>query len=261
MAICKPTETTLETGLMIPPLEETPLFGQHITLSNKVDCLNYCKQQLANGQNVHVVTLNPEMLTFAKANPNYAEILRQAQLKLPDGIGLVWALKRKGINTQRLPGIEFSQALLQLAAENHWPVALIGGSPEVSAALCPALKDQYPSLDIAYLQHGYYQDEAAVVVACKAVKPKLILLALGFPRQEEWIAQYKAQFTEGAIFVGVGGSFDVWSGTKKRAPKLFRAFQLEWFYRIASEPWRLKRVMATLPQFFLKAVVLNHNEL
>ena len=252
---------TSEKQRALPQLKTQPLFGQEITLSGLDDCIAFCKESLGHNQSVHVVTLNPEMLTFAKQNPAYAEILKQAQIRLPDGIGLVWALKRKGIHTQRIPGIEFSERLLNLAQTENWPVALIGGTPEVNKKLVEALKLNYPPLNIGLAQHGYFKEAQPVFEQAIQAKCRLILLAVGFPKQEELIAQYRNQFNPSAIFVGVGGSFDVWSGTKKRAPKLFRALNLEWLYRIASEPWRIQRVMKTLPQFFLKAVILNHNEL
>jgi N-acetylglucosaminyldiphosphoundecaprenol N-acetyl-beta-D-mannosaminyltransferase len=252
---------TSEKQKTLPQLITQPLFGQEITLSGLDDCIAFCKESLNNNQSVHVVTLNPEMLTFAKQTSSYAEILKQAQVRLPDGIGLVWALKRKGIKAKRIPGIEFSERLLKLAQTENWSVALIGGTPEVNERLVQQLNQTFPKLQIGLAQHGYFKDAQPVFEQAIENKCRLVLLAVGFPKQEELIAQYRNQFNPSAIFVGVGGSFDVWSGTKKRAPKLFRLLNLEWFYRIASEPWRIQRVMKTLPQFFLKAVILNHNEL
>jgi N-acetylglucosaminyldiphosphoundecaprenol N-acetyl-beta-D-mannosaminyltransferase len=211
-------------------------------------------------QNLHVVTLNPEMIMQGDSHPPLGAALKTADLNLPDGAGAVWALKRQGFrDLKRLPGIEFSEAMLELAHANGYRVAILGAKPETHELAIENLKTRFPHLEIVFHHHGYFESEAhaqTIAQACIESRPQLVLVALGVPKQELWITDHKSQF-DGAVLVGIGGSLDVWSGQTQRAPALFRALNLEWLYRITSEPWRLKRVYKTLPLFVLK--VLQNN--
>ncbi len=184
-------------------------------------------------------------------------ILKSAGLILPDGAGVVWALKKQGNAIQRLPGIEFSEDLLKWAAEAELPVAIIGATQEALDLAQQTLQQRYPKLQIVYSHHGFFKpgpEEDAIVADCITAQPRIVLVALGVPRQEKWIDQYKERFS-GTTFVGVGGSLDVWSGLTQRAPSLMRRLNLEWMYRITSEPWRIKRTYKTLPLFVVKVLL------
>jgi N-acetylglucosaminyldiphosphoundecaprenol N-acetyl-beta-D-mannosaminyltransferase len=228
-----------------------------VSMDEAVD-IGHCA--IASRQNLHVVTLNPEMIMQGDTNPPLGQVLKQADLNLPDGAGAVWALKRQGYkNLKRLPGIEFSEAMLTLANTHGFRVAILGAKPETHELAIENLNTRFPQLNLVFHHHGYFESDVhaeSIAQACIESKPQLVLVALGVPKQELWIAEYKSQF-EGAVLVGVGGSLDVWSGQTQRAPALFRALNLEWLYRITSEPWRLKRVYKTLPLFVLK--VLQNN--
>jgi N-acetylglucosaminyldiphosphoundecaprenol N-acetyl-beta-D-mannosaminyltransferase len=215
---------------------------------------------LAQGGHPHVVTLNPEMLMAGDADPDFGEILKTADVVLPDGAGIVWALRRKGYAVKRIPGIEFAENLLEDAARTGQPVALIGASPEVNQAAQSALLNRFTGLKIAYAHHGFFESEtehALVARQCANTQPRYVFVALGVPRQEQWIRQYRSWFQQPTVFVGVGGSFDIWSGLKKRAPAVFRQLHLEWLYRISSEPWRIRRVAFTLPMFVVKIIMYD----
>jgi N-acetylglucosaminyldiphosphoundecaprenol N-acetyl-beta-D-mannosaminyltransferase len=239
---------------------ETQLFGYPVHLFSQSQALDWAEQVATNNQSCHVVTLNPEMIMQGEQAPAFGQVLKSADLALPDGAGLVWALRKHGHTVDRLPGIEFSEALLQRAAHDGRPIAIIGAAASVLEAAVANLKIKYPGLQIAYTQHGFFpaEEEASIAEACATVHPRIVLVALGVPRQELWIARYRALFP-GAILVGIGGSLDVWSGTIRRAPALFRAMNLEWFYRIASQPFgkqgRLKRTYKTLPMFVVKVLL------
>lgn len=209
---------------------------------------------LEQGETWHVVTLNPEMIMQGQQHEELGDILKQAELILPDGAGVVWALRRLGKRIQRVPGIEFSERLLQWAAEQTIPVALVGASPEVLQTASEALTRRYAGLSLVYTHHGFFQpgeEEQQVVTACAQARPQVVLVALGVPRQEQWIARWRHQFPR-AVLVGVGGSLDVWSGKTRRAPAWMRWLNLEWLYRITSEPWRIRRIYKTLPMFVVK---------
>lgn len=239
-----------------PPLREALLFGFPVHLVSMQEAAATTETALAHNHNLHVVTLNPEMLMQGEQDPELGAILKSAGLILPDGAGVVWALRRRGHAIKRLPGIEFSETLLERAAEAGYPVAIVGASEEALSLAVQTLQARYPGLHIAFSHHGFFrpEEEEAIVQACAAAKPRIVLVALGVPRQEKWIARYRHLF-ESAVLVGIGGSLDVWSGKSRRAPWLMRALNLEWLYRITSEPWRIKRTYKTLPMFVVKVVL------
>jgi len=195
-----------------------------------------------------VVTLNAEMTMAALADPRLAAAIEAAQLVIPDGSGVVWALGRQGIRVRRAPGIELAQRLLEHAAAVGWRVVLVGASPPVMERLTTALMQRLPSLRLVFSAHGY-QDPASwpdLERQIIAAAPDLVLVALGVPRQETWISGLPRP--RHGLWMGVGGSFDVWAGTKKRAPRWMGALQIEWLYRLLQEPHRWRRMLA-LPRF------------
>jgi N-acetylglucosaminyldiphosphoundecaprenol N-acetyl-beta-D-mannosaminyltransferase len=203
-----------------------------------------------------LVTLNAEMTMAALTNPSLGVAIRQANLVIPDGAGVVWALRRQGIRVKRSPGIELADQLLVHSAQNHWRVALVGSSAEVMDSLKKSLPQRHQGLQLVLTIHGYQpaglwpQLEQEIL----QLKPDLVLVALGIPRQETWINQLHQG--QPGLWMGVGGSFDVWSGQKKRAPKWMGTLQIEWLYRLIQEPSRWRRMLA-LPQFALAVISGN----
>jgi N-acetylglucosaminyldiphosphoundecaprenol N-acetyl-beta-D-mannosaminyltransferase len=242
-------------------LEEARLLGYPVHLVDKGKAEAFVKARLSTGKTLQVVTLNPEMMMQGDLNPELGGILKDANLVLPDGAGLVWALRKRGHSVKRLPGIEFSESLLGWAAETNQPVAFIGAAQDVLTLAIENLQKRFPGLRVVYQHHGFFQpgeEERQIVQACVEAQPKIVLVALGVPRQEIWIHRYKSLFS-GAVMVGVGGSLDVWSGKTLRAPAWMRRLNLEWLYRITSEPWRIKRTYKTLPMFVVKVWLAGSN--
>ncbi len=231
------------------------LLSYPVHLVSHDEALQRITQSLAAKTNLHIVTLNPEMLMQGDADPELGAILRSAGLVIPDGAGVVWALRRQGYpDVKRLPGIELSEAVLLHADSCQLRVAIVGAAPEVLEQACLNLKARYPRLQIVFQHHGFMtssRDEQAVAKECADHRPDVLLVALGVPKQEKWIHQYEHLF-QGTVFIGVGGSLDIWSGLKQRAPAFFLKTNLEWLYRITSEPWRIKRTYRTLPLFVVK---------
>ena len=195
-----------------------------------------------------VVTLNAEMTMAARANPLLGAVIADADLVVPDGAGVVWALRSKGLRLRRSPGIELAWDLLAYAEAHGWSVALVGAAPQVMERLCDRLAVERPDLRLVLAQHGYLADEAwpQLEENLSVLNPDLVLVALGVPRQELWAQRLKERQT--GLLMGVGGSFDVWAGVKKRAPMWTSRLQLEWLYRLLQEPARWRRYLA-LPQF------------
>lgn len=198
----------------------------------------------------HVVTANPELVMEARRNPEFAEALRRADLVLPDGIGIVWAARLLGRSVpERVPGIELTEALLETAADRGYKVFLLGAAPGVADEAAASARRRYPALRVVGTHHGYFsaEEEPSVVQRITDAAPDLLLVALGAPRQELFIARHRRRWNV-PVAMGVGGTFDVWAGRARRAPAWIRAVGLEWLYRLLREPRRLKRAPA-LPRF------------
>ena len=172
---------------------------------------------------------------------------------IPDGIGVKIALNINGHNINRIPGIDFAQRLLEESAMSNIPVAIIGAKEEIITKAINELNKKINGLNIVYYHNGYFDNDTKIYEELQAKSPKLVLVAMGSPRQEQFI--YKAKkILKPALMIGIGGSLDVWSGSIKRAPEVFQKLGLEWFYRTITQPERIKRIFPTLPLFIIKAI-------
>jgi len=208
------------------------------------------------GLGAHVVTLNAEMAMQADNHPELKAVLCNAELAIPDGAGIVLYFRLKGKRLQRCPGIELAESLLQKLAPDQ-SAFFLGAAPGVAEAAAQRWRSRKPDLTIAGIQDGYFTPEAlpALEERLKTLQPTVILVALVVPRQEFWIAQRRS-LCPSAIWVGVGGSFDIWAGNKQRAPAFFCNNNLEWLYRLYQEPWRWRRMLA-LPRFALRPLTYS----
>lgn len=207
----------------------------------------------ANTISGQVITINPEMIENASQNPDFAEIINSAELVIPDGIGVEIGLKILGYNVRRIAGIEFSHRMIEECAKNSQSVALVGAKPQIVEKAKENLEKEISGLYITYAHDGYFSNDEEIINELKIRQPRLVLCALGSPKQEEFIIKAK-QVLPNALFVGVGGSFDVWSGVVERAPEIYQKLGLEWLYRTVKEPKRFKRIFPTLPLFVLKVL-------
>ncbi|NLN17697.1 MAG: WecB/TagA/CpsF family glycosyltransferase [Firmicutes bacterium] len=205
----------------------------------------------------HVVTVNSEMVMMARERPDFAQILAQASLVVPDGIGVVWGARLLGdYLPERVAGIDLMDQVLAACAKRGWRPFLLGAAPGVAEQAAAALQRRHAGLEIAGVHHGYFNhdEEATVLEQIESTSPDLLLVAMGAPRQEYWIARHRHRLPV-ALAVGVGGSLDVWAGHVTRAPRWMREVGLEWAYRLLRQPRRILR-MAALPRFAL--TVLSH---
>ena len=204
-----------------------------------------------------VVTLNAEMSMQAEKNPRLAELIRQADLVIPDGAGVVLFLKLQGKKAQRCPGIELAENLLRELGQSPslGSVFFFGGAPGVAERAADFWKQQLPALAIAGTQNGFLtaDSEQRLKQSLTELHPQVILVGMGVPRQEFWIAEHRHLCPQ-AVWIGVGGSFDIWAGEKTRAPEWLRNNHLEWVYRLYKEPWRWRRMLA-LPQFAWRSLI------
>lgn len=211
------------------------------------------EEAIEYAQNGQVVTLNPEMIDAASKNPDLTNIIREAELVIPDGIGVQLGLKILGHDVKRIAGIEFARKILEKYTLIGKSVALVGAKPEVIEKTVQNLKKEIPGINIVYYHDGYFNDDNEILTCLQNSRPDVVLTALGFPKQEVFNYKGKKLLRE-TLFIGVGGSFDVWSGTVERAPEIYQKLCIEWLYRTIKDPKRFKRIFPTLPMFVLKVL-------
>lgn len=202
------------------------------------------------GSPAHIVTANPEMIVRAHGDPRLREVLRSADLVVPDGTGVVWAARTLGRPVPgRIAGIDLTSALLARAADHGRSVFLLGAEPGIAELAGSRLVGRDPDLCIAGTHHGYFApaESPEVVARINESGADLLLVAMGVPRQELWIAEWRDELKV-RVAIGVGGAFDVFAGKVQRAPVWLQRVGLEWAYRVAKEPWRVRRLGA-IPRF------------
>lgn len=207
---------------------------------------------LKNKHKRFIITVNPETLMLSENDKELKKILDGNYSFVPDGIAVVKAARKVGTNVaERITGIDIAEYLLKLANENKYSIYLFGAKAEVIEKLVNRIKVEYPNINILGYSNGYVKDRDKIMKDIIKKTPDICMVALGIPYQEKIIAKYFDKASKG-IYIGVGGSFDVMSGTKKRAPKLFIKLNLEWLYRIIIEPSRLKRFWNSNVKFMFK---------
>ena len=208
---------------------------------------------LKNNKKTFVVTANPETFMISEKNEDVRKMLLDKEtVMVPDGIGVLKAGKKIGYNIEeRITGIDIANELLKFGNEQKKSIYLFGSKQEVINSMKIVIKEQYPNLKLVGTSNGYVTDKDKVFDEIVKLEPDIVLVALGIPLQEMLIYKHLNRFKKG-IFVGVGGSFDVMSGMKKRAPKIFIKLNLEWLYRIMKEPKRLKRFYDSNVKFLFR---------
>lgn len=203
------------------------------------EALDRCRQFLHDGKQHRIVTVNPEFVVEAQRNAAFRETLQTSDLALADGRGITLAARLQGWRIpERIPGVDFLVDLCRLASEEQAAVFLLGGRGGVAERTARALAALLPRLRIAGWSESVEDAPRAITTAGAAV----LFAALGAPLQELWIAAHLARLPSVKIAMGVGGAFDLLSGRLRRAPRLLRAWGLEWLWRLALEPRRLRRV-------------------
>jgi N-acetylglucosaminyldiphosphoundecaprenol N-acetyl-beta-D-mannosaminyltransferase len=194
-----------------------------------------------------VVTLNPEMVMRSRRDPRFRTVVEAAALLVPDGVGIVRALRRRGHRgAVRVGGADLLETYLPLAAAGGHRVALAGGAPGVAAAAASSLVAREPKLMVVAADGG--RPDAALARRLAQARPEMVWAAFGAGVQEEFLTRYLGQIGA-AAGIGVGGSLDYLAGRVRRAPSLLRDAGLEWAWRLARQPWRMRR-QAVLPLYW-----------
>lgn len=203
----------------------------------------------------HIITANPEIALDIERDTELKKISLDAGLITADGIGIILASKlKKNPLPERVTGYELLLGLLKLGNEKGLSFYFFGSSEEVNKIACENILRDYPNIKLVGRHNGYFKgdEELKIVEEIENTKPDFLIVALGAPLADKWIYKHKARLSS-KITLGVGGSLDVISGKVKRAPILWQRLNLEWLFRLISNPSRLKRQMK-LPVFAVKAI-------
>lgn len=243
---------------MSESIPTVPIFGIPFSKLSMDETVSYLTEAIEEGRLTHVITANPIMVMAALDNPEFARVMKKADIIVPDGAGVVWAAKAGGDPVaERVTGFDLMHRLLEQGEKRHWRAYLLGTTQEIIEAAAEKLQLQYPQVRIVGVRNGFFgpDEDEAIVEEIRELKPHLLFVARGMEK-EAWNAEFKERL--GVPFImGVGGSFDVVSGKLKRAPVPFQKLKLEWLYRLLQEPSRYKRMLA-LPKFVVK--VLRNKE-
>lgn len=197
-----------------------------------------------------VVTVGSEMIVRAQTDFRFRDVVRQAALVVPDSIGAVWAARYAGYFVrERVTGVELVQVLAQQIGP-QLRVFLLGGAPGVAEVAAQRLVELSPTVHVVGWQDGFFQDDQEVIARIRASGANILLAGMGFPRQEQWLAEH-GEACGVSVGIGVGGTLDVLSGRVRRAPVWMQRMGLEWLYRFAKQPTRWQRMLA-LPKFALR---------
>ncbi|WAA12135.1 WecB/TagA/CpsF family glycosyltransferase [Fervidibacillus halotolerans] len=212
-------------------------------------------ERIQQKKRTFVVTANPEIVMKAKEDADFKNTILQATYITADGIGIVKAAKLlKDPLPGRVTGFDTMMGLLQVANEKRYKIFLLGAKQETLDKVVEKIKTNYPGIQIVGARNGYFDwKQNDIIDQVIDAKPDITFVALGVPKQEQWIAE-NIHRVESGVMMGVGGSFDAIAGTVKRAPEIWQKLNLEWLYRLIQQPSRWRRMLA-LPRFALEVIV------
>jgi N-acetylglucosaminyldiphosphoundecaprenol N-acetyl-beta-D-mannosaminyltransferase len=197
-----------------------------------------------------ICTVNPEFVMRAQQDDAFRDVINNASLCIPDGVGLLWAARRLGHSLrERVAGSTLVVQIAARAAHSGWRLYFLGAAPGVAEKAAAILQTHYPGLVVAGTFAGSpaLDKEETIIGRVLAAKPDVLLVAYGAPVQDVWIARNRSRL-QVPVAIGVGGSLDFIAGVTKRAPMWIQRIGLEWLYRLIHEPWRWRRQLA-LPRF------------
>lgn len=237
----------LSTMPGIPTIE---ILGTRISTLNMEETLDVLDQYAAGSEPHLVVTADSTALVIANQRPAFQEILNKASFITADSVGIMWAMRRKGIaNPNKVSGVDMVDHLCRLSAERGYRLYFIGSEPGVTELAAERFRLRYPGVNIVGTQHGYFDADSDEIIAqaIAETRPDFLFVAMGMPRQEEFILKTQ-HLIRAKVAMGVGGSFDVYSGKTRRAPKFVQKLHLEWFWRLMLNPSKFSKVRS-LPIF------------
>lgn len=228
------------------------VFFDNVTLDEAAQLLRAAARENRSG--VSVFTPNSEIVQLCIEDASLRDTINEGGLIVPDGVGVIKAARILGTPLkEKVAGVDLGRRVMAFAAEDGYPVALVGGKPGVAEDAAAAMQAVYPGLHICLTADGYFKKEGeeneAVLSRIRESGARIVLVCFGAPAQEKWIAANWDKLPGVNVLLGLGGSLDVYSGRVKRAPAIFVRLGLEWLYRLLKEPKRIGRMM-NLPKFY-----------
>ena len=230
--------------------ERVRVLGVPVDCVDMTQALEVVSTMLEGSRAQTIIAVNPEKVMKARSDPELLAHLESAGLLIPDGIGIVVAARMlAGRRLRRVPGAELMPGICELASVRGYSVYLLGGDEEVNSKAAEELSGRYPGLKICGRRNGYFSEsqESGVLQDIDSKAPDILFVALGSPKQELWMARYGSGLRV-KVCQGVGGTLDILAGHVRRAPLVFRKLNLEWLYRLMTQPGRFIRQTA-LPRF------------
>lgn len=232
------------------PFPTQAVLGVPVSLVGMEDVLDAVRTWVNGAEPALIITADATALVIAHENPRFKAMTQQAKLVTADGVGILWALKRKGVaNPPKVSGVELVAELCRESAAHGFRLFFLGAEPGVAELAAEKLRLRYPGCNIVGTRHGYFtsDDDPIVAEEIALARPDVLLVAMGMPRQEEFFMATQP-ITGAKVGIGVGGSFDVYSGRTKRAPKLVQKLHMEWLWRLLLNPKKIGKVKL-LPKF------------
>lgn len=239
------------------------ILGIHVDILSETEVEDKLQQFLLQSSSHHIVTLNPEIVMWAQKDAEYKSILENASLTTADGFGIVVAGRLKNRKIPRMTGYDLTIKVLKIAEKEHASVFLLGDDSHVAHFAGHKIKKQFPSLRIIGAEAGPKikihnnkmivdpEEREYLVEHINLLKPDILLVAFGHPKQEKWIADVLPELHSIKIAVGIGGVLDYLSGKIQRAPKIVRVLGLEWLFRLLRQPWRFPRIITATIRFMI----------
>ncbi|NDJ82666.1 WecB/TagA/CpsF family glycosyltransferase [Vibrio campbellii] len=206
------------------------------------DSMEHAVDSILHNGNVvsgFAVAVNAEKIVSSYEKAEVKNILESATIRYPDGAGVSLVMSKRGCPSARIPGCDLWLELMKGSAPLGVPVFIVGAKPEVNQQTVDKLKQEL-NVNVVDSCDGYFKDEAELIERIKQSQAKVVTVALGSPRQENFINKCREVYPE-AFYMGVGGTYDVFTDRVKRAPQWAQKYNLEWFYRLACQPTRITR--------------------
>lgn len=237
-------------------IKSEKILSVNISALKEHEILKIIDNRIKKHRRTIIFTPNPQILLSAERSRYERMILNSADINIPDGTGLVLASRLLGgVIKRRIGGIDLGMSLLKLAERRGYRVYLLGAQKGVARLAKKNLSYQYPHLKICGTHHGYFgknkKENKKIIKAIKKVRADMVFVCMGYPAQEKWIFENSKSLPDVSLYIGLGGSLDVWSGRTRRAPLAFRLLGLEWLYRTLKEPRRIK-IFIDIPTFLFK---------
>ncbi|MCW5942313.1 MAG: WecB/TagA/CpsF family glycosyltransferase [Fimbriimonadaceae bacterium] len=227
-----------------------PILGTPVDLVDMDRAIAAIESLIRVGEPSLVVTVDTSAIVLAQTDAELREVQAGASLATPDSIGVLWALRRRGIALpERVSGVDLVARICGLSADHGYRIFLLGAAPGVAEMAAERLRLLYPGCNIVGTRHGYFPPESDETVAAEvaAYHPDVLIVAMGIPRQEKFLWRTR-HLHRAKVGIGVGGSLDVFGGKAKRAPRIVQRLNLEWLWRLILNPRKLPKAL-TLPKF------------